>query len=153
MSRDINSLAPVVREKLLRLQALARQEGIEFATVYTLRTEAEQHALFAQGRKTLEEVNRLRKEAGLAPIAEEQNRIVTRLLTSVHMFGCAFDVAVLKDGRIDWQDIPSYQRLGAIGESLGLRWGGRFKFRDWGHFEYTGGLTIAELKEGKRPQS
>lgn len=152
MSRDINSLVPVVREKLLRLQALAGQEGIEFATVYTLRTEAEQHALFAQGRKTLDEVNRLRKEAGLAPITEGENRIVTRLLTSVHMFGCAFDVAVLKEGRIDWQDIASYERLGEIGESIGLRWGGRFSFRDWGHFEYTGGLTIEELKAGKRPQ-
>ncbi len=152
MSRDINSLVPVVREKLLRLQALAGQEGIEFATVYTLRTEAEQHALFAQGRKTLDEVNRLRKEAGLAPITEGENRIVTRLLTSVHMFGCAFDVAVLKEGRIDWQDIASYERLGEIGESIGLRWGGRFSFRDWEHFEYTGGLTIEELKAGKRPQ-
>ncbi|MDA8088306.1 MAG: M15 family metallopeptidase [Nitrospiraceae bacterium] len=151
MSRDINSLVPVVRERLLQLEAGAKQLGIEFITVYTLRTEAEQHALFAQGRKTVDEVNRLRKEAGLAPITEGQNRIVTRLLTSVHMFGCAFDVAILKDGKIDWQDTYSFERLGAVGESLGLRWGGRFTFRDWGHFEYTGGLTIEELKEGKRP--
>ncbi len=151
MSRDINALVPAVREKLMRLQAMAEEQDIEFIVVYTLRTEAEQHALFAQGRKTVEEVNRLRKEAGLAPITDGQNRLVTKLLTSVHMFGCAFDVAVLKDGKTDWQDTPAYERLGAIGESLGLRWGGRFSFRDWGHFEYTGGLSLQELQAGKRP--
>ncbi len=152
MDRDINALVPIVREKFLQLRAEAGKQGLEFVATYTLRTEAEQLALFAQGRENIDEVNRLRKNAGLPSITAEQNRrIVTRLLTASHMFGCAFDIAVLKDGKIDWQDIAAYKRLGAVGESLGLRWGGRFKFRDWGHFEYTGGLTLADLKEGKRP--
>lgn len=30
-----------------------------------------------------------------------------------------------------------WAQLGAIGESLGLRWGGRWKVQDMGHFEYV----------------
>ena len=145
MSRDINALVPAVREKLMRLQAMAEEQGIEFIVVYTLRTEAEQHALFAQGRKTVEEVNRLRKEAGLAPIMDGQNRLVTKLLTSVHMFGCAFDVAVLKDGKTDWHNTPAYERLGAIGESRAVL------FQGLGAFRVHGGLSLQELQAGKRP--
>ncbi len=93
MSRDINDLCPAVRLRLERLQAAAAAQNppIGFEVVYTLRTEAEQLALFSQGRKTIDEVNRLRHDAGLAPITEEQNRKpVTWELTSMHKFGCAF---------------------------------------------------------------
>ncbi len=151
--RDIDCLVPVVREKLEALKARAEEKGIGFIVVQTLRTAAEELAYFAQGRKTLDEVNRLRADAGLGPITcEENEHIVTRVMTSIHEFGCAFDVAIVKDGRVDWNDIPAYKVAGAIGESLGLRWGGRFSFRDWGHFEYTGGLTLEELEKGKRPE-
>ncbi|MDA8171199.1 MAG: M15 family metallopeptidase [Nitrospiraceae bacterium] len=159
--RDINGLAPVVREKFLQLQAAAREKGIEFMITCTLRTEAEQLALFAQGRKTVGEVNRLRRDAGLSPITEAENKIVTRVLTSIHQFGCAFDVALLRRGtqtptwdrKADFNKngIPDYFELGKLGEALGLRWGGAFRFGDFCHFEYTNGLTLAELKEGKRP--
>lgn len=150
--RDIDSLVPVVREKLERLQARAKEKGIEFIVVQTLRTAAEELAYFAQGRKTLDEVNRLRKDAGMGPItAEENTHIVTKVMTSIHEFGCAFDIAIVREGRVDWNDIPAYKAVGAIGESLGLRWGGTFSFRDWGHFEYTGGLTLEELEKGRRP--
>lgn len=151
MSKNPEYLVLPVRLRLEKLQAAAAREDIGFAVIYTLRTGAEQHALFAQGRKPLSEVNRLRKEAGLAAIAEQENRIVTKLLTSVHQFGCAFDVAIIKDGKPDWNCTALYERLGELGEAIGLRWGGRFKFRDLCHFEYTGGLTIAQLEKGERP--
>ena len=156
MSRDINDLCPSVRLRLEKLQAAASAATppIGFQVVYTLRTEAEQRALFAQGRKTVDETNRLRRDAGMPPITAEENRhIITKVMTSMHQFGCAFDIAVMKGGKIDWNDTPLYMRLGEIGESLGLRWGGRFSFKDWGHFEYTGGLSVVELKEGKRPSA
>ncbi|MDA8173330.1 MAG: M15 family metallopeptidase [Nitrospiraceae bacterium] len=151
MSRDPNELVAAVRERLEKLQAAAAHEGIGFIITYTMRTDAEQHALFAQGRKGLNEVNRLRTDAGLAPIKQSENRIVTKLLTSVHQFGCAFDIAIVKDGKPDWADTASFEKLGKLGEAIGLRWGGRFKFRDLCHFEYTGGLTIAQLEKGERP--
>ncbi len=161
--RDINGLVPVVRGKFLKLQAAAKEKGIEFMITCARRTETEQLALFAQGRKTPGEVNRLRHDAGMQPITEAENRIVTKVLTSIHQFGCAFDVAILKPGthtptwdrKADFNEngVPDYEELGSLGEALGLRWGGTFKFGDFCHFEYTGGLTLAELKEGKRPEA
>ncbi|MDA8155911.1 MAG: M15 family metallopeptidase [Actinomycetota bacterium] len=151
MSRDPNELVEPVRQRLETLRADAAREGIDFIITYTMRTDAEQHALFAQGRKGLNEVNRLRTYAGLAPIKQSENRVVTKLFKSVHQFGCAFDIAIVKDGKPDWADTASYEKLGELGESIGLRWGGRFKFRDLCHFEYTGGLAIAQLEKGERP--
>ena len=257
MSRKIADLKYPVRERLQRLRELARLKGIEFVVTGTLRTPAEQFAYFAQGRLPLEEVNRLRKEAGLSPLNEKENsRTVTRTLDSAHLKGLAFDVALThpsplpggekgvgspspnpsREGRGDllieksargrkkipsplagegggegeiatgtssprndrgikisnlkseisnpdaiarsgvgaplagarnqnagarnqvgaglappssdkkeivWDPkadinrnrVPDYEELGRLGESLGLTWGGRFKFRDYGHFE------------------
>jgi len=56
-------------------------------------------------------------------------------LRSRHLTGQAFDVDVLGFGR---DQIPEWWlwNLGAYGEQLGLRWGGRWKVpRDLGHFE------------------
>jgi peptidoglycan L-alanyl-D-glutamate endopeptidase CwlK len=174
--------------KLQGLKWLAKERGIEFIVTSTLRTEDGQIALFAQGRKPLNVVNELRKDAGLRQISEDENkRKVTYSLASTHLFGCAFDAAIVNPARyangnnppqppfskggqgldckeerggllwdvkadINKNDIPDYEELGALGESIGLKWGGRFRFKDYCHFEWTGGLTIEELKAGKRPE-
>lgn len=127
-------LRPEAAEKLDGLRRLAGQRGIEFILTSALRTQDEQTALFAQGRKTLRGVNALRKTAGLPPIEENENRIVTYSLTSPHQSGLAFDIAVVKDGVPVWSG-PEYEILGGIGESIGLTWGGRWKMRDMCHFE------------------
>ncbi len=150
--RNVDDLCPAVRLRLEKLQAAAAHEQIGFEVIFTLRTEAEQLALFAQGRETVDEVNRLRHDAGMPPITDEQNKKpVTWELTSMHMFGCAFDVVVIRDREAVWTDCPEYERLGVLGESLGFTWGGRWKVKDLGHFQYTGGLSVAQLREGKRP--
>jgi peptidoglycan L-alanyl-D-glutamate endopeptidase CwlK len=165
MEKTIEKLNPVLKDKLLALRAKAAARGIEFVVTSAVRTEAEQMALFAQGRQPLAEVNRLRRVAGLSPLKEPQNRrIVTRVLTSAHLFGLAFDVAVLARNAagalaptwdlkadVNHNEIPDYEELGELGESVGLAWGGRFKFRDYGHFEWTGGLSMEDLRLGKRP--
>lgn len=39
--------------------------------------------------------------------------------------------------KLAWNaDDPAWQMIGAIGEQLGLRWGGRFSFADLGHLEF-----------------
>ncbi|MBI4822648.1 MAG: M15 family metallopeptidase [Nitrospirae bacterium] len=160
-SRKIEDLNLVVREKCRQFISLCKEKGIDVIITSTLRTEAEQLALFSQGRKTLKAVNELRKSAGLPPITEKENkRKVTGLLTSTHQFGCAFDCAIGGQKGITYDikadinknHIPDYEEIGRIGESIGLRWGGRFKFKDYVHFEYTGGITLSELKAGKRPE-
>lgn len=151
MSRNTGLLVPVVRDKCEELIRIAGARGMKLIVTSTLRTQAGQRALYAQGRRTIEEVNALRIIAAMPPIKEGANRRVTGARTSMHQFGCAFDIALVKDGRADWDDTASYEEIGRIGESLGLKWGGRSGSRDMCHFEFTGGLSIKELMAGMRP--
>jgi peptidoglycan L-alanyl-D-glutamate endopeptidase CwlK len=42
-------------------------------------------------------------------------------------------------------------QIGKIGESCGLEWAGNWKtFKEFPHFQYTGGLTIAQLQQGAK---
>jgi len=55
----------------------------------------------------------------------------------------AFDIAIEKNQQPSWDlkadvnenDIPDYEEAGRIGESVGLKWGGRFRKPDYVHFE------------------
>lgn len=59
---------------------------------------------------------------------------------SWHEAARAFDVAFKKGEKgISW-DGP-WERLGALGETLGLKWGGRWKVQDKPHFEYKGNFA------------
>lgn len=103
-------------------------EGVPFTVSQGLRTEAEQAALYAQGRTT----------AG---------PIVTWTMKSRHLTGHAVDLVVVIGGKCVW-DPAMYAHLWAImqttAQSLGipLVWGGTFRSPttgkpepDWDHFE------------------
>ena len=124
-SRKIEDLVPAMQLRALRFAGAMASAGIPFMFTCTLRTVAEQLELYAQGRTK--------------PGAK-----VTWVQHSKHQDGLAFDIAILKDGKPTWDvkvsvnddDIPDYEQAGVIGESLGLRWGGRFKKTpDYPHFE------------------
>ena len=158
-SRDIDKLHPIVADKCRRFLQRCEARGLHVIVTQTDRTRAEHRAFCAQGREPLDLVNTKREVAGLPPITKVQNRRITWVEFSVHEFGFGFDVCIVKDGRAEWDtkaDInangdPDYEEIGRIGELLGLVWGGRFKGRDLVHFEWTGGLTIEDLKAGKVP--
>lgn len=64
----------------------------------------------------------------------QRNRDVGGASRSEHLFGRAFDVQVvgwLRDQLPYWW----WESLGAYAESLGLRWGGRFRSPDVNHFD------------------
>ena len=159
MRRDMEALHPVVLGKCARLLEACRKCGLDLMVTSTIRNPQEQAALHAQGRKPIKAVNALREAAGLARLGSDRNTIVTYATTSIHEFGLAFDVALLKDGSPTWDQSldlnddgqTDYLEVGSVGEGLGLIWGGRFRHRDLCHFEWTGGLTMGELKAGKRP--
>ncbi len=162
-SRDRNKLHPEVKRRLLLLEAKAEERGIPFFVTQTDRTNLEQAAFWAQGREPLVLVNAKREMASLPRITEKQNEdTITDVKTSVHQFGFGFDIALKgPDGKgVSWDtkaDInkaggPDYDELGKLGEEVGLDWGGRFGSRDLVHFQWTDGLTLKELKAGKRPQ-
>jgi len=143
----IQLLHPKLREEALTMYdeivaALTGTAACRFA--YTLRTFAEQDALFAQGRT-------------------KPGAIVTKAKggQSYHNYGLAIDIVLLVDkdkngtfetaswdlktdfdgdGKSDWQEVV------AIFKRYGYEWGGDWKFVDAPHFQKTLGKSIAELQ-------
>ncbi|MEH7393545.1 M15 family metallopeptidase [Bacillus sp. JJ1474] len=127
---------PTILKKALELIKKCHSEGINILITQGLRKIEEQNALYAQGRTT----------AG---------KIVTNAKGgySYHNYGLAFDFAVIDTPtKINWNIDSRWKRVGDIGESLGLEWGGRWKdFVDYPHFQLTFGLTLSDLRAGKKP--
>jgi len=143
----IQLLHPNLREEALVMydEIVAALTGTAICRfAYTLRTFAEQDALYAQGRT----------KAG---------SIVTNARggSSYHNFGLAIDIVLLVDkdkngtfetaswdlktdfdgdGKSDWQVIV------AIFKRYGYEWGGDWKFNDAPHFQKTFGKSVAELQ-------
>lgn len=139
-SRNLSDLLPVCKEKAEKFLSLAKAAGIDLLVTSTYRDHESQAALFAQGRT----------KPGL---------IVTnaRPGQSWHNWRCAFDVVPIRNGKPVWgttgPDGDLWRKVGELGESAGLEWAGRWKgkLREFAHFQYTGGLTLADLQSGKVP--
>ncbi|MEK4082387.1 M15 family metallopeptidase [Psychrobacillus sp. FSL K6-1415] len=74
--------------------------------------------------------------------------------TSVHNYGLAIDYFLVSDdgNQSLWTVNDKWKRVGAIAKSMGFEWGGDWtSFRDYPHLQFTKGLSIAQLKAGKRP--
>ena len=127
---------PLVSGKARQLIEQAYKEGINVIITQGLRTVEEQNELYAQGRT-------------------KPGKIVTNAKGgySYHNFGLAFDFAVLNpDGSVNWNVDEKWKRVGQLGKSLGLEWGGDWRdFPDYPHFQLTFGLSLADLRAGKRP--
>jgi RHS repeat-associated protein len=73
---------------------------------------------------------------------------------SLHNFGLAYDVGIFERGRYVTRGTdPRYRRAGVIGEGVSdgigagrLSWGGRWGKPDTPHFEFDGGLPLAEIR-------
>ncbi len=118
MSRALDDLDPVF--KPIACEFLARL------------TEAQIHVLIVDTLRTPEEQ------------AENVARGVSWTLNSKHLTGRAIDVCpyaiydLSGPDKLQWlSSHPVWARIGAIGEGLGLRWGGRWIVKDMGHFEYV----------------
>ena len=127
--RDINALHPCLQEKAYQLIDLCQQNGITIGISECYRTVAEQDALYAKGRTT----------AG---------SIVTNCkgssYKSMHQWYIAFDfyliVDVDGDGKTNddaFNDSTGlFEKVGALGQSIGLEWGGSWKsIKDKPHFQ------------------
>lgn len=134
--------SPWIRENFTKLQKACAEQGITIKLTEGVRDPATQSAYYAQGREPLAVVNRLRKEAGLVPIDDKTNRrVITWKLHSSHIFGFAFDIVLLKEGKAVWEDDETYQKIADIGVGLGLHAGHYFtnkagkRLYDSCHFE------------------
>lgn len=133
-SRKLTDLLPVVQAKAKAFLAAAKAEGIDVLITSTYRDNESQDELYAQGRT-------------------RPGKIVTNARggQSFHNYRVAFDFVPVIGGKAVWNDLALFRRLGKIGKSLGLEWGGDWKFRDYPHLQYTGGLTLRQLRAGQVP--
>lgn len=134
-SRKIEDLHPHVAKLAKAFIAAAKKQGIDVLITSTYRDNESQNALYEQGRT----------KAG---------RIVTNAKAgqSFHNYQLAFDFVPIVNGKAMWNDIRTFRKLGELGESLGLTWAGRWKsFPEMAHMQWTGGLTLAQLRAGKKP--
>lgn len=106
MSQLLDDLHPTFRPQAVEFLAQLLEAGIAVKIVCTSRTQAEQDAAFARG--------------------------ASKVRHSRHQDGYAMDVAPFAvyqlhgPDKLQWGRDPAWQRIGAIAERMGLRWGGRF---------------------------
>ncbi len=117
MSRRLDDLSPRFRPLAVELLARLTEAGIAVMVIDTLRTPEEHAANLAKG--------------------------VSWTKHSKHLDGDAIDICPYEvfnasgPDKLLWDaDHPLWMKVVAIGESLGLKAGARWKQRDMGHFEY-----------------
>lgn len=126
MSRRLDDLSTRFKPVAIELLARCVENGIHVLIVDTLRTPEEHAANLAKG--------------------------VSWTKHSRHLDGDAIDICPYETyqlrgpDKLAWNDGPTWERIGAIGEALGLRWGGRWKVKDLGHFEYVAPKANDERK-------
>ena len=107
--REINKLTPDMQTLYYRFESKCKDAGLDFIVTCTTRTIEEQKQLVASGK--------------------------SKTMNSKHFIGKAFDIAVMKNGKVSWV-FSDYAPYGVIGESIGLEWGGNWKrFKDGPHFQ------------------
>lgn len=118
-SRALADLTPEMAHLCGEFKRRCEAAGTPVIITQTLRDAEYQDMLYAQGRT--------------AP-----GKIVTKARggTSIHEKGEAWDFVPTVAGQPVWDDkSPLWERCGVIAESLGLEWGGRWKFTDKPHVQ------------------
>jgi len=131
-SRSLDDLAPPVKKRAEAFVEAAKAKGIDLLVTSTYRDHESQTALYNQGRTT-------------------PGKVVTNAKAgqSWHNHRCALDVVPLVNGKAIWNDNVVWMQIGEIGVACGLEWAGNWKtFKEFPHFQYTGGLTMAQLNAG-----
>lgn len=124
MTRSLNDLDSRARPLFCELIAQAAAEGIPVMIVNVLRNDEEQADNLARG------VSATLKSKHLPQLPEGKSLAIDI---------CPYDTFSLHGSdKLKWDTSdPAWAKLGEIGESIGLRWGGRWKKPlDPGHFEF-----------------
>lgn len=141
-SRRIEDCHPLLQPKLKQFLDECERAEIDILITCTYRSNAEQADIYASGRTKPGRILTYAK-----PGQSRHNFTVNGKPASL-----AFDCVPLRGGKAVWgtggngldsnpsddatDDLELWQRVGAIGESCGLSWAGRWKrFREFPHFE------------------
>lgn len=124
MSRALNDLTPEMRERTVEFLARLAEKGYLVMLVDTLRTEEEQRRNLMRGVSWTAKSKHLPQPPSGKSDAID---ICPYLQFSLH-----------GPEKLQWDgEDPVWGKIGQIGESLGLEWGGRWAKRDLGHFQYN----------------
>jgi len=121
---------------LAAAQPILAKHGVTAEVISGLRSWQQQAALYAQGRT-------------------KPGRIVTKARpgSSWHNYGLAIDLGLFAGGKYLDEAAPAradkiYRELGALAASMGIEWAGTWKsFPEGPHFQWTAGMTLAQLRE------
>ena len=113
-------------------KTICAKVGCDVKIISGTRSYMEQDAIYARGRTI------------------PNTSIVTRAKAghSLHNFGISADIGIFK-GKEYFGEHPLYNELGTLGKSLGLEWGGDWKFVDEPHYQlrpaWAKGMTEREM--------
>ena len=155
-SRKLEELYEPLRNVIEKALEIADKQNLPITVTCTKRTQAEQEALYAQGREALIIVNAKRKKVKLSDLTLKQNtRKVTWTLNTYHTTSpksMAVDYAIGKstitwDTKADTNNnkISDYREFGEICKSVdpdNIQWGGDWKKKDWCHIQWKNGREI-----------
>lgn len=136
--KNVKSLDPKAAEIFIpfikEAKVIAKNMGYDYVAISGNRSEAEQNAIYAQGRT-------------------KPGKIVTnaRFPYSNHNHRIALDFGVFKDGKYVDESRPAesekvHRAVSKLCEKYSIDWGGAWtgKLKDYPHFEIRTGLTMAE---------
>ena len=136
-SRSIMDLHPKVQIMVNAMLEACIKAGFDILITSTYRDAEAQNTLYAQGRT-------------------KKGSIVTNAKAgeSFHNYRLAFDIVPLRNGKPVWgtngADGKLWKDIAKIGKACGLEWAGDWKtFVEFPHFQYTQGLTLKDLQNGK----
>lgn len=135
-SRSLDDLDPRVKTMAESLIETCREQNIDLLITSTYRDNDCQQVLYQKGRSV-------------------PGTIVTNAKPgeSFHNYRLALDFCPLEDGKCAWGDSSLFTRIGVMAEGLGMEWAGRWSgsLRELAHVQWTNGLKISDLQNGKRP--
>lgn len=117
-------MQPRFGSMIIELIYEARKAGLNVGIFHGYRSHEQQRNLYAKGRT-------------------RPGRIVTRAQAghSWHNFGLASDIVFYtKKGNWSWAEKHNWKKLGVIGKSIGLKWGGDWRRPDRPHFMLKGNV-------------
>lgn len=129
-SKISESLSPDFLNKINLLLEEAKKEGLNVGIFEGFRSWDRQNKLYYQGRRN-------------------PGKIVTNSPAgySWHNFGIAADIVFKENGKWSWDLKHDWKKLGEIGKSLGLEWGGSWKkLKDMPHFQFPVKINLGQAR-------
>ena len=166
MGRLVQILEPETQSRVACFLADCRAHGIDLLVTCTDRTFQEQAFLYGIGR--YRPGNPCHCGGIVRPIHTCTKHPMGLRITNArpgeswHNWRRAIDVVPLRHGKPVWgttgngidedpsddltDDLELWQRVGTLGKANGLEWAGDWpSFREYPHFQHTGGLSLAAL--------